>query len=436
MRVRIFCLFFLVFSLKGFSVVESASKEEKAFSYLRELTFDIVRYNATGLALYPQTLSLAKFSLAASNLMLQRKDSHYLCEYYFPEKIGIIDCSFCPEDLYSLYLSETLEEGEENSESLENADFDWLDLMLEGLKSYTGLSEEKFDITDGSKILELLEQGDSRGIDGLETGKIAEDSPQEFLYTKNNGNLRRFTYDGEQFTAWQNGENLFLVNFYGDKLVRKEFDSLSRLMKSETMKISGLAKNASVLSVSSYEYQENSNRLLKFITENYSEKKRRENRFDASGRVIYSLESHYEEREIPSKKKKKTDEKTKTENVLLNDKETSLTYDDKGRIIQEEIGTWSYKKNLAGKYITEKISQKNLYDYSAVTEQNNLPPDVSFFEDGELHLERKFKSPDTYTEKMYFENDFSVEVLYEGGLKKSEIIYLNGKEARRRDFEY
>ena len=218
--------------------------------------------------------------------MLQRKDSHYLCEYYFPEKIGIIDCSFCPEDLYSLYLSETLEEGEENSESLENADFDWLDLMLEGLKSYTGLSEEKFDITDGSKILELLEQGDSRGIDGLETGKIAEDSPQEFLYTKNNGNLRRFTYDGEQFTAWQNGENLFLVNFYGDKLVRKEFDSLSRLMKSETMKISGLAKNASVLSVSSYEYQENSNRLLKFITENYSEKKRRENQIGRLQRIL------------------------------------------------------------------------------------------------------------------------------------------------------
>ncbi|MBR1723340.1 MAG: hypothetical protein IJ727_12830, partial [Treponema sp.] len=380
MKIRILCLFFLIFSFRGFSEAAFTSDEEKAFSYLRELNFDIIRYNATSLALYPQTFSLAKFSLLASKLMLQMKDSHYLCEYYFPEKIGLIDCSFCPENLYAVSFSEKLGQDEEVIENLENADFDWLDLMLEGLKSYTGLSEEKFDLTDGSKLLELLEQGDSRGIDGLETGKIAEDNPQEFIYTKNNGDLRRFTYDGEQFTVWQEGENLFLVNFYGDKLVRKEFDSLFRLVKSETLKISGLAKNASATSSSSYEYQENSSSILRFIKENYSEKKRLENRFDASGKVIYSLESHYEEREIPSKKKKKADEKAKTENLLLNDKETSLIYDEKGRIIQEEIISWNYKKNLAGKYITEKTSQKNLYDYSSVTEQNNQPPDVSFFE--------------------------------------------------------
>ena len=41
-----------------------------------------------------------------------------------------------------------------------------------------------------------------------------------------------------------------------------------------------------------------------------------------------------------------------------------------------------------------------------------------------------------YSERLYFDGGFSVEVLYEDGLKKTEIIYQNDKEQRRREFEY
>ena len=65
-----------------------------------------------------------------------------------------------------------------------------------------------------------------------------------------------------------------------------------------------------------------------------------------------------------------------------------------------------------------------------------MPPDLKFYEDGELHLERKYTSSDTYSEKLYFDGGFSVELLYDGGVKKTEIIYLDGSEKRRRDFDY
>ncbi len=352
--------------------------------------------------------------------------SIYLCEYYFPEKIGVIDSTISAEDLSSV---------SESGDS-ENASFDWIDMLLRGLNANPTPSEaESFDVTDGSKILEMLEGEDNRGIDAPDDGKEEKELPQEYTYTKEGGSLRRFTYDGEQFAAWNEGEFTVLVNYYGDKVIRKYFDSLFRLSKSERFKTAATAKKINLENETEYEYLNDSSTPEKSVEKQISAKKRLESHFDEEGRVISVLESHYEEREKKSKSKKK-DETAEKEEILLDDKKTSRKYDDKGRVTEEEIITWNYKKLLSGKYSTSERSVKNVYDYSSVSDENNIPPDYRFFENGELHLERKYKTGDTYSEKLYFDSNFSVEVIYEGGIKKTEIIYLNGKEQRRRDFEY
>ena len=434
-RFLSFSLIFFLFLGFSFSDEVPASQNDEnvpSFSSFSDLFFDIARFNLTGVSLYPESVSLAKISKPASSLMLHKKysaefnNSIYLCEYYFPEKIGIIDSTISAED-----LSSVSEIGDS-----ENASFDWIDMLLRGLNSNPTPSEtESFDVTDGSKILEMLEGGDNRGIDAPDTGKTEKEVPQEYTYTKDGGSLRRFSYDGEQFTMWQEGELTVLVNYYGDKVIRKYFDSLFRLSKTQRFKTAPTAKKINLENETEYEYHNDSYTPEKSVENQLSAKKRLENHFDENGRVISVLESHYEEREKKSKSKKK-DEKNEKEEVLLDDKKTSRKYDDEGRVTEEEILTWSYKKLFSGKYSTSERSVKNVYDYSAVTENNNIPPNLKFYEDGELHLERKYKTSDTYSEKLYFDSDFSVEVIYEGGIKKTEIIYLNGKEQRRRDFEY
>ena len=446
---KFFFLFITLFPL--FPSLASSSNEERALSYVRNLTFEVTRYNVTGLSSMSEAAGLSEISKVGSALMAHRKIADsvknpvYLCEFYNPEKIGIIDSTFCPEDLYvagDFFAGiEHVEEGEDEELEENLPELDWIDEVFQTLyapSSNQNLSSETFGILDGEKILQMLENNDSRGIESqAEEGKDEQtDIPKEFSYTKNDGSLRRFSYDGEQFSFSEKDDQTVLVHYYGDKLIRKHFDELYRLVRNERFKTGSTAKSMNLESQIDYTYAGESNLLKKSVEDMISDKRKVENLFDDNGRVISKLESHYEEREIKSKKKKKDGEKAETETVLLDDKKTVRVYDEKGRTIEEDIITWTYKTNSFGRNMTEQHETKNLYDYSAVTEDNNLLPNVQFFENGELHLERTYTDATHYSERMYFEGGFSVEVLYENDMRKTEIIYLNGVESRRREFEY
>ena len=444
MKKSLFFIFHFSFFIFFSFARDLSPNEERALSYLRELSFEITRYNITGHSPIPESAALSKISRVGTNLMARRKvldsilNPVYLCEFYFPEKIGIIDSTFRDEDLYSV-IEENYDNESEDFDS-EIPEFDWVDQVILGLNVPEGFvansSAVDYGIIDGEKLLEILEKGNSRGIEAQDEGGKSDDTPKEYTYAKKDGSLRRFSYNGEQFTIWNEGTDTILVNFYGEKLIRKTFDTLYRLTKSENFKIGASAKDLALENLTEYGYYPESTVLEKSLSENYSTKKRSESHFDKAGRNISLLESHYEEREIKSKKKKKDDEKTETETILLNDKKTSKSYDEKGRVLSEETVTWSYRTNTFGRNITEERKIKNVYDYSTVTEKNKLPPNLQFFENDELHLERKFSAAGNYSERLYFDGGFSVEVLYEDGMKKTEIIYLNNVEQRRREFEY
>ena len=448
---KIYLILFVFSFCTAFSLFakELDSGEKKALSYIRELCFEITRYNITGFSSMSESASFSEISKTASSVLSMRKipeypeNPVYICEFYFPEKSGIIDSTFCPEDLYvtkNFFAGiENVEIGEEESLSGENPeDFDWIDQVLQSLNSVSTIKNgnaESDGMPDGSKILEMLENNDSRGIDAQSEEKTEDKVPEEHSYTKNDGSLRRFSYDGEQFTVWKEGENTVLVNYYGEKLIRKHFDPLYRLIKSEQFKIASLAKNMTLESEMDYAYAGESNKPNSLIEEQIAAKKRLESTFDENGRITSLLESHYEEREVKSKKKNK-DTPAEKETVHLNDKKTSIVYDENGRVTEETIIRWTYKTNSFGRNIVSEHESKNVYDYSKVSEKNAQSADLAFYEDGELHLERKYSSSSDYSEKLYFEGGFSVELLYKDGVKTTEIIYLDGEEQRRREFEY
>ena len=409
---------------------------------VQEFFFEITRYSLTGFSSSPYAPPLAHISKTAAALSAQRVipktgdafDSFslmhpvYLCEHFLPQKIGVIDSTFCDEDLYAVVADSSSAEDS-------GASFDWVDMVLLNLNAPTEnnpKTAESFGILDGEKILEMLENNDGRGIDAQAEEEKRDETPLEFVYVKNDGELRRFSYDGEQFSLSKDGENMVLVNSYGDKLIRKTFDSLYRLVKNERFKTTASAKKMTQESLLSYSYVGESTIPETALDENMLQKKRTEQHFDAKGRVVRSLEGHYEEQEVKKSKKKK-DEEPETELVLKNDRQRALSYTAGGKIADEEITTWAYKKNLAGKESVEERVVKNVYTYH---ENASLPADLAFYENGELHLERKYTTASDYSEKLYFDGGFSVELVYEGGLKKTEIIYLNDVEQRRRTFDY
>lgn len=422
----------LAFAFAG----DLSSGEKNALSYIRDVCFEVTRYNITGLSSIPEAAALSEISRGGTNILLRHtipgpgENPVYLLEYYNPEKVGILESTFCPEDLY---VASSPEFPSENENFVLEAD--WIDLIIRGLSPSSGTESEIVDLNDGSKILEMLEGSDDRGIEGLEDSKIEDNLPQEFSYIKNDGSLRRFSYDGEQFSAWNEGENTVLVNFYGSKLIRKHFDSLFRLVKNEVFRTASQARKMTAEKIIDYGYLGDSTVPEKSIEDLISEKKRIENHFDENGRNVLKIEGHYEEKEEKSSKNKKNSDSPK-EMVLLNDKNTSKQYDSEGRLTVEEFTLWSYKKNSFGRRIVEERKMRNEYDYSSVRDGGLMKPDLKYYENGELHLLRKYKSADSYSEKLYFDGGFSVEVIYENGIKKTEIIYMNDVEKRRRNFEY
>lgn len=432
---KCFSALFLLIPAFACSAPAVSVSEQNALDYLRLRAFEMTRLNIVSMA--PGADAPASISQISSRIMSRHRISPvlhrpvYLYEYYNPDKLGLIDGCVSPEDFYSL-LPGPEDEISENG-------YDWIDYLLLSMSADAKYSDSsQLDINDGSRILEMLENNDGRGIDGLEEAKKTEELPLEFSYSRKDGSLRRFSYDGEQFAVWREGDDTVLVNYYGGKLTRKYFDALYRLSKTEMLKMASTARKMNIEKSIEYSYSGESTLPVSSVEEMISEKKRVENHYDESGRIISQLESHYEEDSAKISKNEKKGKSTENpgKTLLLNDKSTSKRYDAKGRVIEEETSFWTYRLNSFGKRIVENRTVRNEYDYSDVTEENDGKPNQKFYENGELHLERKYTGPDSYSETLYFEGGFSVKLLYEGGSKKTEIIYMNNVEQRRRNFDY
>lgn len=152
-----------------------------------------------------------------------------------------------------------------------------------------------------------------------------------------------------------------------------------------------------------------------------------------------NLENNNDDKNLNDEKSNQ-EEKPKTERNFYNDKLENYQYDDENRVTEYELTTWNYRRNLFGRLITESLKTKYEYSYHDEKSENsdsddaNIPPDYKFYEDDVLRMERNYTAADDYTEKMIFSDEFYVEAAYVDGVKKQEIIYNNGKEARRRTF--
>ena len=108
----------------------------------------------------------------------------------------------------------------------------------------------------------------------------------------------------------------------------------------------------------------------------------------------------------------------KDENKYLISEKHIIYYDDK-RIAEEESKDYSYSENY-----------KNFYN------DEGIPPDLEYLENGELKLKTKYSSEKgTYTSQIFFSDDISVKSYYEKSFRVKDVYYNKMKVVRVRNYE-
>lgn len=426
MKKKFFSAFFILIFFSQLTFAEKIP--------LQDIVFEITRYCITGVSGLPSSQYFAAVSMEAAKFSSRRiytndggcRTADFFCDYHNRSKIGIIESSFSIDDVFNY---------EEFTAQLGNKKGDWVDqaILISKIpeKSHESLHpaiDEKQELK-GEDILAMLDNksGEAR----IETPEVNE--LLEEVFFKRNGEIRKFTYDGEEFTFYEkNGEKL-LVNNYKNRIVRRTFDTSFRLSKSEIFKFEPTSKNLTLENEKIINYFPNSSIISSTIENLKSVKLQKETFYDEKGRPEILNESHWEDEVIPKKKKSKksknVDEAAKQ--ILVPDKKSVWTYDDKNRILSEEFTNWYYKESSSGSKISDVEKIKNVYDYS----KDSGNPDLSFYENDELRLKREFNSTIDYTETMFFDEGYSVKVVYKDGIKVTEIIMIDNMEVRRRNFD-
>ena len=472
-----------------FDAVKFSIKEIPAKSSAKKLIKNLVKANEKNvkffysrkIAVFDENLNLVPMAVA---------------EFLNRERLGEIDCLYDENDSFAVFESETF--ADEKTEIPKNFSGDWIEqaIALSKMPSKSENSNEKNRENDGKNLLELLEQGDSRGreISGTENPGGIENSDEEndaenekssFSYARKDGTLRRFFYDGEGMSANVLDGNLYITRTYGSETFRKCFDSNYRLFCEEKFSFDQNLKNTKLLAVKNYNYIEDSSVPDSMTETQFDKNIEIETQYNAAGLAEKVKTRYWEEgtrdtengkseagilktstkiemrdkengngtsrksenlkSELKNLKSENSGEnQAESENLInsekkfFDDKLEIYLYDEKNRVSEYELTTWNYRKNLLGRTVVESLNTKYEYSYHDATEDGGeslIPADYKYFENGELRMERVYSAPDDYSEKLVFSSGLYVETFYKDGVKKREIIYANGKESRRREFE-
>lgn len=309
----------------------------------------------------------------------------------------------------------------------------WLD---EGIPLPDGLENPKFGPqSEGSS----LATGEAVG--GV---SVAE---KQFLNAQER--LRLFSYGEEEFEVLKtfSGREM-LVSVNADTVVRTVYDERYRVK--ERLEFSDGASE--LTKRVSYRYDEESSHHAPIsMTEEFiSEKKERETVFTHDGKPLFVYDYVLVSKEPESQQKTdaadssgavddspetvsdETPEKS-VELVKVLSKKTARVYDDSGRLVSEEESSYTEREDRIhpGRKKMIVTVRKNVFIYT-----NGLhSPDFEFYENGVLRMRTKYSGDDQYTESMYFDGGFSVEVQYRHGRKVLERILLNGTETEVRNFD-
>ena len=265
------------------------------------------------------------------------------------------------------------------------------------------------DLENLDDFIESLEQGN------LQPPPSEEEEEKELTLVSKKGELSLNALNDEALFPQQTEDYTVLVFANKKKIVRKFYDKNSRIIKKEDWKISDIS-NTKLLKTELYEYQDNSFSLKnKIIIENQTK-----SYYDYTDKLLLSSEKKYA---------LYTEKDLEKEALLF---ECFYEYDDKNRLTLEESLEYDYAAD-SYKKLSKVFEKKYVYKYSF---EEDIPADFEYYENKVLKVKKLYtKEKGTYTNYIYFDDDYCVSVFYKNGRIIKEIYSKGNKVIRENYYE-
>ena len=265
------------------------------------------------------------------------------------------------------------------------------------------------DLENLDDFIENLEQGN------LQPPPSEEEEEKELTLVSKKGELSLNALSDEALFPQHTEDYTVLVFANKKKIVRKFYDKNSRIIKKEDWKISDIS-NTKLLKTELYEYQENSFSLKnKIILENQIK-----SYYDYTDKLLLSSVKKYA----------LYTEKDREKEALLF--ECFYEYDDKNRLTLEESREYDYAAD-SYKKLSKVFEKKYVYKYSF---EEDIPADFEYYENKVLKVKKLYtKEKGTYTNYIYFDDDYCVSVFYKNGRIVKEIYSKGNKVIRENYYE-
>ncbi len=311
----------------------------------------------------------------------------------------------------------TSTEKEEVSASTESSLDEEEDLQSEGDKTPEEELSETESLEEGLPEDEELfaeEERIGQEINDLENGlsdskKPKEEEIQLNIITDTNEQLKFMEYGEELLIPQKTNEGYTLVHSSKNKLERNFYDFTYRLIKKEVWDYKDY-ESAKLKESYTYQYLDDSLTLVKTILDEDQNQTIYE--YGAEG-LLDSVNKYYCQDE---------------EKYLISEKHI-LYYDDK-KIAEEESKEYFYTKNY--KKITDTFQKEYKYFYN----DEGIPPDFEYLENGVLKMKNKYSSEKgTYTSQTFFSADVSVKSYYENNFRIKDVYYNKDRVVRVRNYE-
>lgn len=278
----------------------------------------------------------------------------------------------------------------DNTDNIENQD---------SMPSQEEIIEIEERLPEIEQTLDFLEDEANYSSPVSEDGEV---EPVEKRLTDAYKRLKVMEYGNEKFLPSKQGNNSVLVHYSDKSAVRLFYDQLFRLTKKEYWQMESV-QDARITATEEYYYQGDSKKP-------YEKKIKKDN---------ILLVSKYNENGLIIRSEKSTDD--------IITAVTEIKYDSKDRIIMQTV-------NEAG------IERKEVFDYRVTDDaeadnQEALPPDYKYYENGRLVTQTEYIKKGFYTTIINFDSSDSVRTDYENFVKVREVYYTDGEEKRVKYYE-
>ena len=356
---------------------------------INNLMFDATCYALTGFVsennpivesfYYPQNLK-ALFSLKR----FSNSSVLYYVEDYFPNHIGMIECSG--------YYDGASDSGA------------WVDELLIKLEEER-IAEELNAMDDTIDDTFYIDENQAEEIEKVFSGEI-----QANEITDKTEQLKFMEFENEVLIPQITSEGYIIIHSAGNQVIRNFYDKKFRLTTKETWNIASVS-SAELNQSEEYFYDEDS----------FSVSEKKISMKDSEVNLLYTENGMIAE--------KSTYELVKDKPYIKS--RLKYSYNNEGKVVKENSITYKYNQSYSK--ITESFEKEYIYEYN---ENEEIPADFEYFENKVLKMKNKYSvDKGYYTSQIFFDGGLSVKTYYEDYIRVKDVYSQNDKVIRVKEYE-